>query len=271
MYSCFEITQTAATVAALMGFEAPKDSAPQNPVVYDKAMAALPANCDRFDRVLLYNPDAIAWWLYQKYTALFSEALLRSDLQIPVGSVMPSVTPVCFASMYSGVMPDKHGIKAYKKPVLTCDTLFDAAIRAGKRCAIVSTAGDSISCIFLSREMDYFLYPTYEEVLAKALELIKEDQYDLLVVYNATYDATMHKVGPESELALSVLKQNAADFAKLVDAVKEHWQGHNSFYGFCPDHGCHEIDGGCGSHGLDMEEDMNVIHLFGTATGKVDF
>ena len=29
------------------------------------------------------------------------------------------------------------------------------------------------------------------------------------------------------------------------------------------DHGCHEIDGECGSHGLDMEEDMNVIHFYG--------
>jgi hypothetical protein len=28
------------------------------------------------------------------------------------------------------------------------------------------------------------------------------------------------------------------------------------------DHGCHEIDGGCGSHGLDMEEDLNIVHRY---------
>jgi hypothetical protein len=28
------------------------------------------------------------------------------------------------------------------------------------------------------------------------------------------------------------------------------------------DHGCHEIDGGCGSHGLDMPEDLNIVHLY---------
>ena len=38
--------------------------------------------------------------------------------------------------------------------------------------------------------------------------------------------------------------------------------GHKTLLGFCPDHGCHEIDGGVGSHGLDMQEDMNIIHMF---------
>ena len=28
------------------------------------------------------------------------------------------------------------------------------------------------------------------------------------------------------------------------------------------DHGCHEIDGGAGAHGLDMPEDINITHLY---------
>lgn len=263
MYSKSRITQTAATVAALFGIAPPRTADSLNPLVYNKMQAALPANTPAFDRVLLYNPDAVALWLYQKYTDLFAPALQRTSLQIPVTSVMPSVTPVCFASMYTGATPDVHGIRTYTKPVLTTDTLFDAAIRAGKKCAIVSTEGDSISKIFLERSMDYFLYPTYDEVFAKAKDLLRADEYDLITVYNKTYDATMHKNAPENVLSLDVLRQNCEDFATLVDLVKECWSDHNTFYGFCPDHGCHEIDGGCGSHGLDMDEDMNVIHLFG--------
>ena len=34
------------------------------------------------------------------------------------------------------------------------------------------------------------------------------------------------------------------------------------FLGFAMDHGCHEIDGNCGSHGLDMLEDINIVHLY---------
>ena len=104
---------------------------------------------------------------------------------------MPSVTPVCFASMYTGALPDVHGIKAYVKPVLKCDTLFDAALRAHLRTAIVSTANDSISVIFLERQMDYYIYPTLEEVNNKAVELLEGDRYDLIVVYNPDYDANM--------------------------------------------------------------------------------
>jgi hypothetical protein len=28
------------------------------------------------------------------------------------------------------------------------------------------------------------------------------------------------------------------------------------------DHGCHAIDADAGSHGLDMEEDLNIMHLY---------
>ncbi len=261
MYSHSHITQTAATVAHLLGIDPPRTAVPANPILTETLATPTP-----YDRVLLYNPDAVALWLYQKYTHLFTPALRHTAVTLPVTSVMPSVTPVCFASMYTGATPDIHGIRTYTKPVLQTDTLFDAAIRAGKKCAIVSTAGDSISKIFLDRNMDYYLYPTYAEVLAKAKALIEEDQYDLLTVYNTTYDSTMHKHAPESDISLATLAQNCEDFATLVTLVKTHWQTHNTLYGFCPDHGCHEIDGNCGSHGLDMAEDMNVVHLFGSYT-----
>lgn len=266
MYSKSRITQTAATVAALMGIDAPYTADEANAIVVENAKQALPEGTAAFDRVLMYNPDAVALWLYQKYTDLFAPALLRTDLQIPVRSVMPSVTPVCFASMYTGADPEIHGIRKYTKPVLTTDTLFDAVLRAGKKCAIVAETDCSIAKIFLEREMDYFIYDTIDEVNAKALELIAADEYDLLVVYNGNYDSTMHKNAPESDLALAELKRNSDDFATLVDAVRKNWTSHNTFYGYCPDHGCHEIDGNNGSHGLDMDEDMNIIHMFGTWT-----
>ena len=215
------------------------------------------------DRALIYNPDAVALWLYQKYTDLFTAAALNSDLAIPMCSVMPSVTPVCFASMYTGVMPEVHGIRKYEKPVLKTETLFDAYLAAGKRAAIVSTSGDSISKIFLEREMDYYIHDTVEEVNRCAMDLIEEDQYDLIVVYNGNYDGTMHKCGTESEQALAALRQNVAFYAELVEKIRTSWRDHDVFYGFCPDHGCHEIDAECGSHGLDMPEDMNVIHFYG--------
>ncbi len=199
------ITQTASTVAALMGFSMPEGADAPNEIVLAAAKrkwGGRPAQ-----RVLLYNPDTIALWLYQKYTPLFTPVICQTQMALPVHSVMPSVTPVCFASMYTGLLPEKHGIRSYIKPVLQVPTLFDAAIAAGKRPIIISTKGDSVSEIFKERAMDYIFCDTAEECNERALEVIGADEHDLIVVYNGNYDATMHKVGPEAGRAGSTAAQ----------------------------------------------------------------
>ena len=143
------------------------------------------------------------------------------------------------------------------------DSVFDALIRAGKKPCIVSAVDDSLSQIFLERQIDYFIVETPDEANAKAVELIKEDKYDLICVYNGNYDGVMHKVGPEGEAAIEALKHNSAAFEMLANAVRENWQNHTTLIGYAPDHGCHEVDGESGGHGLEMPEDMNIIHFYG--------
>lgn len=255
------ITSVAATILNALGVDACEGMDQASPIVL-KAMEKRFSG-KKADRVFMYNPDAVALWLYQKYTSLFLPACVSSDVALPMLSVMPSVTPVCFASIYTGLIPEAHGIRKYEKPVLSVPTVFDVLAKAGKKCAIVSTAGDSISCIFLNRDMDYFIYPTVDEVNEKARELIDGDAYDLIVVYNGNYDSTMHKNGPEAQVSLDVLKTNCEVYQDYVRQIETAWKKHNVLYAFAPDHGCHEIDGECGSHGLDMQEDMNIIHFYG--------
>ena len=256
-YSSICLTSVKSTVLELFGLEkSPRDAAPDS-IIMNK-FGGRP-----IDRAVIYNPDAVALWVYMKYTDKFADAHAVSDIALPVLSVMPSVTPVCFASMYTGVMPEIHGIRKYEKPVLRVETLFDRLLAAGKKCAICSTEGDSISKIFLERDMDYFIYDTEDEVNSKALELIEKGEHDLIVIYNGDYDGTMHREGPEGDESLKHLDKNIVVYKEIVEAIKKHRKGERVFYGFCPDHGCHEIDGGCGSHGLDCEEDMNVIHFYG--------
>ncbi len=261
LYDAIPITSCCRTVCETMGVDCGEVPAPANPMVTEMCRRAFRGEVA--DRVLLYNPDAVALWLYQNYTGLFTDAMLCSQVAVPMLSVMPCVTPVCFGSMYTGVLPEVHGIRAYVKPVIRMDALFDHLIRAGKKCAIVSTTGDSLSLIYLEREMDYFIYDTVEEINRKAMELIRRDEYDLLLVYNTNYDYCMHRCGPEGEAAMNALRDNVHTYRTLVEAVHTHWAGHNVLYGFMPDHGCHQIDGDLGSHGLDMEQDMNIIHFYG--------
>jgi len=249
-----------AALCHAMGIAVPEHAAAPSPELtayIDAALAGAKAG-----RIFMYNPDAIANWVYDKYPQLTKEMTARTSVQLPLTAVMPSVTPVCFGTMYTGAQPSVHGINAYKKPVITIDTIFDALIRAGKRPVILAETDCSLSKIYLEREMDYFIYDTIEEVNAKAAELILNDEYDFYVVYNGNYDSIMHKFGPESIEALSELRANSEAFAMFSALIQNNWKQHNTLVGFAMDHGCHEIDGSCGSHGLDMEEDLHIAHRY---------
>lgn len=250
----------AAALCYALGIEPPACAAAPNETLVSYVDEMLQG--EKCDRILMYNPDAIAQWIYRKYPALMQEAAARTDIEIPLRTVMPSVTPVCFGTMYTGAQPEVHGIRKYEKPVIRIDTVFDAVIRAGKKAAIVADSECSMGKIFLEREMDYYIYDTLEEVNAKAAELILADRYDLLAVYNGNYDHWMHKFSPEGIEALSELRCNSEMFAELSVLAERHWQQHNTLLGFAMDHGCHEIDGKCGAHGLDMPEDLNIVHLY---------
>lgn len=250
-----------ASLAYAMGIDAPEyAAAPSDELCgyIDKSFGG-----EKADRIFMYNPDAVAQWIAQKYPELlFFRTEKYFDLKLPLCSVMPSVTPVCFGTMYTGAQPEVHGIQKYEKPVIKIDTLFDALIRAGKKPAIIADDECSLGKIYLERDMDYYICENMDEANAVAAEIMRRDEHDFILVYNGNYDSTMHKNGPESTVALGELRANARTFAMFSELIEKHWGEHNTLVGFAMDHGCHEIDGGCGSHGLDMDEDLNIEHYY---------
>lgn len=261
MYNPTSLDGVCAGYAYAMGIEAPEHAQPaaeQLTALVDEMLQGRKA-----DRVFMYNPDAIAQWVSEKYANYLTPVAANTQLELPLCSVMPSVTPVCFGTIYTGAQPAVHGIRQYAKPVIKIDTLWDALIRAGKKAAIVADTECSMGKIYLERDMDYFLYDTIEEINAKAAELIMKDEYDFIAVYNGNYDSTMHKNGTEAPISLAQLVANAQAYGTFAELIKNHWKQHDTLIGFAMDHGCHDIDGSCGSHGLDMEEDLNIKHFYG--------
>ncbi|MCQ2431570.1 MAG: alkaline phosphatase family protein [Clostridia bacterium] len=249
-----------AALCAVMGIPAPAQAAAPNKTLTEYAEKVFSGR--HADRIFMYNPDAVAAWIADKYPQFMAEVPTETSVNVPMRTVMPSVTPVCFGTMYTGAQPEVHGIRRYAKPVIRIDTIFDALLRAGKRCAIVADTECSMGKIFLERDMTYFHFETFSEVNAKAAELIMKDEYDFIAVYNGNYDATMHKNGPEAPISLAALRQNACAYAAFREMIRNNWGAHDTLIGFAMDHGCHEIDGGCGSHGLDMPEDLNIRHIY---------
>lgn len=261
MYNELSLDRLCASLAYAMGIEPPAYAAPPAAVLTDYVDEKFGG--EKVDRIFMYNPDAIAQWVYEKYPSLSSLEMSKyAELSVPFCTVMPSVTPVCFGTMYTGAQPEVHGIRKYEKPVIRLDSIFDALVRAGKKAAIVAFEGGTMSRIFNERNIDYFTFKSYHEITAKAIELVLSDEYDFIAVHCSNYDSKMHKFGPESIEALSELRHNVLTFASISALIRERWKDHNTLVGFAMDHGCHAIDSDAGSHGLDMEEDLNILHLY---------
>ena len=256
------------TVCALMGVtpvEGCEESVLPGPL--DAAKRALAGRV--VERCLIYCPDALGVVAVRRYPAAFARVREIAPLSVELQSVLPTVTPVCFASMFSGMSPATHGIRKYEKPALPGITLFDALAAGGHRVAIVSVAGSSIDTIFRGRPVEYHSEPYDAEVSERAVSLLRADGPEVVVVYHQEYDDVMHRTDPDSQEAVEALYRHVASFERLTDAVERAWSGFDRAVLFAPDHGVHlDPATGHGTHGSDRPEDLEVAHFYRFAAGR---
>jgi 2-polyprenyl-3-methyl-5-hydroxy-6-metoxy-1,4-benzoquinol methylase len=256
-----DISSVTTTICRLMGIEPPSVcTAPP----LETVLALTPA---RVQRVLVYGADAIGRVFLDNHPELKQRLVAASDVQVELRAMLPPKTPVCYASMFTGAMPEVHGIRRYERPVLTCDTLFDALARAGKRAAIVAVKGCSMDIIFRNRPIDYFSEEDDAAVLDRTLSLLKDDRHDFTVSYNQEYDDTLHRTRHDGPEALAAAVRHVETFVRLWQGTEENWAKYNRALLFTPDHGAHyDAVKAKSDHGEDIPEDMDVLHFwrFGT-------
>ena len=214
------------------------------------------------ERAVLFCCDAMGEHQREHFPEIFERIEKVAPFRIPSVSVMPSVTPVCYGTIFSGAAPCVHGIQKYEKPVLQTDTLFDALARAGKNVAIISYNYCSIDTIFRRRDVDYYSFRTDKQSFECTLELIAKNNYDVIISYMTEYDSQQHKTGCFSPECTEQANFAAERFEKLAEAMDKHYSGMNRALVFVPDHGGHLIDENHGTHGFDIPEDMLVSHYY---------
>jgi hypothetical protein len=250
------------TVCGLFGVEPPELSAaePLGQVI----KAGIKARRAGIQRCLLYSPDAVGTVFYRQHSALFEPVRRVAPIEVALTSVFPPKTPVCYASMFTGAPPESHGIRSYVKPVLRCDTLFDALGRAGRTVAIVAVAGSSMDLMFRKPRIATFPEAYDDEVTERAMDLIRSDRYDLIVAYQQGYDDLLHERDPLCPEAVAAVERHVASFSRLAGSCLEGWKDRSWLIAFAPDHGAH-IDNatGSGTHGENIPDDMLVTHFFG--------
>lgn len=254
------ITSVTATLAKLMGFDPPATADPK--CLDDILFSAKSKKIDKIDKCLIFAPDAIGLDLFRRYRSCFDVILQHQPLTIQLSSVSPAITPVCFASMFTGLKPHEHGIVKKEKPVLKCNTIFDALLGAGKKVAIIAVYDSSIDRIFKDRDIHYFSEKDDLEVVRKTVELLEFDKYDFIVCYNCEYDDILHEETPFSYHAIQAMNNHIHTFDKLVELIDKHWQQYNRLIWFAPDHGSHiDPETNKGIHGENTPEDMGIQHF----------
>lgn len=257
-YSIGDVTPTICTIG---GVNIPKqnEGKPIKAVV-DKARQIFKNGTAQ--KILIYCPDAVGDIQRQNYPEDFLPVEKKSDFMFKSAGVMPSVTPVCYATIFSGAPPEVHGIKKYEKPILEVETIFDVFAQAQKNVAIISVNTCSIDTIFRRRPIDYYSFRNSQMAYKMARELICKSEYDLIIFYYFDYDKLQHRHGVYSPEALEKMREAIKCYAELADLTDIAWSEYDRVVAFTPDHGCHNTEPTRGTHGSDVAEDMVVNHFY---------
>jgi len=143
-----------------------------------------------------------------------------------------------FCSMFTGALPEDHGIRRYERPVLHCDTLFDALIRAGKRVAMVAVKGSSMDLIFSRASDGLFLRALRRRGGSAGPGPARTDAYDVLV----STSRLRRRPAPDNSRvarALQAFRAHIATFARIAAAFDRCWGQFRRAILFTPDHGAH--------------------------------
>lgn len=245
-----------ASLCECIGIEPPKHAACK----IDSFVGAMTEG-GAVERIVMFNPDAVGRWIVDRFPAKFDRVRAVAPYVQPLETVFPPKTPVCFASMYTGAEPAVHGIQRYEKPVVKIDSIFDALTRQGKRVAIVASKNSSLNKIFRGRDkVDYYTVKYDKEATDKGVELIAQDMYDFILIYNQAYDDSIHFTHPLSRRAKRALDTYADNFEAIGEAVKA--TGKRTLLGYAPDHGVHREWYLLGNHGRNIPKDMLIDHFY---------
>ena len=259
MAMIYSMVDVAPTVSTVLGVRTPAGAqgAPISEILRDLSEAT---------RVAVLAPDAFGWfaWTLWQHEMPYLQSL-HAEHSLILRSVMPSITPVNFATMVTGTDLDGHGVRT-RDHDFQCQTLFDVVRRAGGQSAAVGFEGYTGSTL-LARYAD--IDGTTERgsddlIVEKVLEIARSEGPEFVIAQLGRVDDVFHEFGPSSPEVVPMLRDTDARLRRLVKALRP--LGYGAI--ILADHGQHDIaaedrsDGDAtpkrGGHGQDRDEDRLV-------------
>ena len=255
----YSMTDLAPTVSAILGLRAPESStgSPIQEIVHDLV--------DR-EKVAILAPDGFGWfaWSLWQHEMLFLKGL-HTQRSLILRAVLPSITPVNFSAMVTGVGLDIHGVKTYKHNFM-CETLFDTVREAGGTSAGVGFEGYTGGEL-LARFAD--IDGTTQRgsdlnIVSKVKAVVTSHEPEFIIAQLGKVDDVFHKYGPSSPEVVPMLRDTDSNLKQLVESLVPLGYG----ILILADHGQHDIDDGNiadnkktekkGGHGSESDIDCQV-------------
>lgn len=241
------MTCVAPTVAALLQIPAPAaTTASPIPEIVESL-----GHCER---VAILAPDALGLfpWLRWRHVAPFLSGLHDSH-SLVLRAVMPTITPVNFATMISGVPREIHGIGSFKDN-FACETLFEVLAAQGRRGAGVGRQGWTGGELLARYAQMGRVGPPDDDGPLEGLVLdAATGGADFIIAQIGETDKAFHRYGPSSPAVEETVRNMDGVLMRLTTVLRS--LGYAVL--ILSDHGQHDTETG-GSHGSDTDEDALV-------------
>lgn len=210
--------------------------------------------------MVVIDAFGMATWDYARDRCPTVNALAANHL-LTIHSVLPSITPVNFATMVTGASPQAHGIRA-RTERLELETLFHVLRTEGRSTAAVGRALSTVG-ILLSPFAD--LRGVAEsnedrEVLDLGLNILIDHEPAYLLLQFLAVDSASHRHGPFSPANAQAVAETDARLRALIGQLVAQEYG----LLLLADHGQHttpseaQQPGHIGTHGDAVGEDVRV-------------
>jgi len=254
MAKVYSMMDVAPTVSAALGLPAPAD-AKGSPI------PEIAVELSGVERIAVLAPDAFGWYAWTLWQSEMPYLVsLHARNSLILRSVLPSITPVNFATMVTGTDLEGHGVRTYDHD-FQVETLFAVVRAAGGRSAAVGLEGYTGSKL-LARysDIDGTTDPGSDDEIADAVIRIAEAQRPAYIIAQlGRVDDVFHQFGPSSSEVVPMLRATDARLQRLVEHLKPLGYG----VIILADHGQHDIVDDPtttlkGSHGSDSDQDCQV-------------
>ncbi len=255
LINTYSMKMVAPTVSRILGINVPSQ-AKEEPIMQ------IIDDLSNIKGVAVLAIDALGYKAYEKFKHLMpcmTSIISHSGNFAYLKSILPSITPVNFACMVTGVEADVHGIGA-RNDNFICEHLFDILRENGKKSAGLGRKGYTGNEL-LGRYGDYSTKgcaTNDDEVETIFMKIVKDKMPEFIIVQYGLVDDISHAFGPYSRQAGEAIAKSDGWLSRCITELRKHEYG----IIILADHGQHEFkkaDGTVGgTHGEDISEDCIV-------------